>query len=76
MTRPRPLLLVSLASLGWAFSFGLGAPLAALWMKQAGHTAATVGLNTSLYYLGVAVASLLADARANHGDVDLFHQIR
>jgi MFS family permease len=51
--------LLSLASLGWAFSFGLGAPLASLWLKRAGLSAAAVGLNTSLYYLGVALASPL-----------------
>jgi MFS family permease len=53
------LALLSLTSLGWAFSFGLGAPLASLWLKRAGLSAATVGLNTSFYYLGVALASPL-----------------
>lgn len=53
----RALALVSLASLGWAFSFGLGAPLAALWLTDRGQGAAAVGLNTALYYLGVAAAS-------------------
>ncbi len=65
MSAPSPrrpgtaLVLLSLTSLGWAFSFGLGAPLASLWLKQAGLSAAAVGLNTSLYYLGVALASPL-----------------
>jgi MFS family permease len=53
----RPLALVSMASLGWAFSFGLGAPLASLWLRDAGCSAGTIGLGTSLYYLGVAVAA-------------------
>ena len=53
----RRLALISVASLGWAFSFGLGAPLAALWLKQAGASGWTIGLNTSLYYLGVALAA-------------------
>jgi MFS family permease len=53
----RPLALVSLASLGWAFSFGLGAPLASLWLRAAGCSAGLIGLSTSLYYLGVAVAA-------------------
>jgi MFS family permease len=53
----RALLLVSLASLGWAFSFGLGAPLASLWLKDAGLGARAIGLNTACYYLGVAVAA-------------------
>jgi MFS family permease len=55
----RLLLLVSLASLGWAFSFGLGAPLASLLLKDAGCSSRTIGLNTSFYYLGVAVAAPL-----------------
>src|SRR5262249_52991473 len=61
-TRPmrlRPLALLSLASLGWAFSFGLGAPLASLWLRDAGLSARHIGLNTSFYYLGVALASPL-----------------
>jgi MFS family permease len=45
--------------LGWAFSFGLGAPLASLWLKDAQCSAGTIGLNTSVYYLGVALTSPL-----------------
>jgi cyanate permease len=55
----RTLVLVSLASLGWAFGFGLGAPLAALWLEQHGLDRSVTGLNTSLYYLGVALAAPL-----------------
>lgn len=55
----RPLPLLCVASAGWAFSFGLGAPLAALWLHDAGCSAKVIGLNTSAYYLGIAVASLL-----------------
>lgn len=55
----RVLALVSLASLGWAFSFGLGATLSALWLKDAGCSGAAIGLNTTCYYLGVALASPL-----------------
>ncbi len=50
--------MLCLASGGWAFGFGLGAPLASLWLRDAGCSAPVIGLNTSLYYLGVAVASL------------------
>lgn len=53
----RPLLMLCLASAGWAFSFGLGAPLASLWLRDTGFSARTIGLNTSLYYLGVALAA-------------------
>ena len=55
----RTLLMLCLTSAGWAFSFGLGAPLASLWLRDAGHSARIIGLNTSLYYLGVALAALL-----------------
>jgi MFS family permease len=58
-TNPRrTLALLCLASLGWAFSFGLGAPLAALWLRDAGCSARVIGLNTSIYYLGVALTSV------------------
>jgi MFS family permease len=61
-TSPRPLAAVCLAGLGWAFSFGVGAPLAALWMRDAGCSAKIVGLNTSVYFLGAAAAALWAPA--------------
>lgn len=53
----RTLGMLCLASSGWAFSFGLGAPLASLWLRDAGHSAGIIGLNTSLYYAGVALAA-------------------
>jgi MFS family permease len=56
----RTLTAVCLAGLGWAFSFGLGAPLAALWMRDSGCSAKIVGLNTSIYFLGAAAAALWA----------------
>jgi MFS family permease len=49
--------MLCLASGGWAFGFGLGAPLASLWLRDAGCSAPVIGLNTSLYYLGVSLAS-------------------
>jgi MFS family permease len=49
--------MLCLASGGWAFGFGLGAPLASLWLRDAGYSARVIGLNTSLYYLGVALAA-------------------
>ena len=51
------LFVLCLGSGGWAFGFGLGAPLASLWLRDAGHSARVIGLNTSLYYLGVALAA-------------------
>jgi MFS family permease len=45
------------ASVLWAFSFGVNAPLAALWMQEAGCGDTLVGLNTGVYYLGIALAA-------------------
>jgi MFS family permease len=53
----RTLVPLCLASVCWAFSFGLSAPLASLWLAHAGCGATTIGLNTSLYYLGIALAA-------------------
>ncbi len=53
----RTLCLVSLASLGWAAGAGLLLSLAPVWMHAAGASPAAIGLNTALYYLGVAAAS-------------------
>jgi MFS family permease len=46
------------AALCWAFSFGVGAPLASLWLQDAGYSATVIGLNTGVYYLGIAVAAI------------------
>jgi MFS family permease len=53
----RTLVLLCLASACWAFGFGLGAPLASLWLRDAGCSARLIGLNTSIYYFGIAVSS-------------------
>ncbi len=55
----RALLLLCLASAGWAFSFGLGGPLTSLWLETTGVNKTLIGLNTSLYYFGVALAAPL-----------------
>jgi len=52
------LAVLCLASAGWAFSFGIGATLAAPLLADAGYDKTTIGLNTSIYYFGVAVASV------------------
>lgn len=53
----RALITICLASAGWGFGFGLGAPLASLWLRDAGHAATLIGLNTAIYYMGIAVAA-------------------
>jgi MFS family permease len=55
----RTLLALCPASLCWAFGFGVGAPLASLWLKDAGCSATVIGLNTGTYYLGTALAATL-----------------
>jgi MFS family permease len=55
--------------MGWAFSFALGVEVAPLWLKDAGFSPKAIGLNTSAYYLGVAVASVFVPGlmgRAGH----------
>src|SRR5262249_18880330 len=49
--------ILCLASAGWAFGFGLGAPLASLWLGDAGFDTDTIGLNAGTYYLGIALAA-------------------
>jgi MFS family permease len=53
----RTLAALCLVSAGWAFSFGLGAPLASLWLNGAGYSDSVVGLNTGVYYLGIALTA-------------------
>lgn len=50
-------LIVCVASAAWAFSFGLGAPLASLWLRDAGQSDTVIGLNTACHYLGIAAAA-------------------
>jgi MFS family permease len=56
----RTLLVVCLAAGCWAFGFGLAAPsgLCSLWLQQAGCNDTLIGLNTSIYYFGILLASL------------------
>jgi MFS family permease len=59
-SRPTPRWLPSVCAAGlcWAFSFGAGAPLASLLLQDAGSSRTVIGLNTGVYYLGIALASL------------------
>jgi len=53
----RWLVQLCLAALFWSFSFGLSAPLASLEMQAAGCSDSMIGLNTGVYYLGIAAAA-------------------
>jgi MFS family permease len=57
--RVRELRVLCLAAVCWAFSFGLSAELAPVWLQAHGYSFTTIGLNTSLYYLGIALAAVL-----------------
>lgn len=54
----RVLVVLCLVSAGWAFSFGLSAPLASLQISDAGQSDDVVGLNTGVYYFGIAVTAI------------------
>jgi MFS family permease len=54
----RTLIVLCLVSAGWAFNFGLGAPLASLWLSDTGYSDTVVGLNTGVYYLGIALTAI------------------
>jgi MFS family permease len=53
----RNLIVICLAVAGWSFGFGLGAPLASLWLRDSGSPDSLIGLNTGVYYLGIAIAA-------------------
>src|SRR5262249_15864976 len=44
------------------FSFGVEAPLASLWLQDAGHGQTLIGLNAAIYFLGIAAAAGLVPA--------------
>jgi MFS family permease len=51
------LFLLCLTATGWSFSFGLGATLAPLWLQDHGWKYATPGVNTGIYYGGIALTA-------------------
>jgi MFS family permease len=55
----RGLAVICLASGCWAFGFGVAAlsGLCSLWLERAGCNETLIGLNTSLYYGGILIAS-------------------
>jgi MFS family permease len=55
----RFLLLICLASAGWAFSFGVGTQVVSHWLRAQDLSDGAIGLNHSTYYLGLALAALL-----------------
>jgi MFS family permease len=62
LERPRTLILLGLATVCWAFSFGVDAPLASLWLQEAGRGQTVIGLNAAVYFLGIAAAAGLVPA--------------
>ena len=45
--RSRSLVVICVASVCWAFNFGVGTLLASLWLQQEGHSDTVIGLNTA-----------------------------
>jgi len=55
----RALLVICAASALWGFNFGAGAPTASLWLHDHGSRDTVIGLNTAVYYLGIALTAPL-----------------
>jgi MFS family permease len=55
----RALLLICAAGALWGFNFGTGAPVASLWLHDHGGSDTVIGLNTAVYYLGIALTAPL-----------------
>jgi MFS family permease len=55
----RALFLICAASALWGFNFGAGAPTASLWLHDHDSSDTVIGLNTAVYYLGIALAAPL-----------------
>jgi MFS family permease len=53
----RWIVLLCLTSFLWSLGFGTSAPLASLWLQDAGIQDTFIGLNTGIYYLGIVVAA-------------------
>jgi MFS family permease len=58
ISQGKALFVICTASACWAFSFGLSGPLASLWLQKAGCSDTIIGLNTAIYYAGLALAAL------------------
>lgn len=57
LSSPWKLLVLCLVSCCWAFSFGAGSALASVFLEEAGYSATVIGVNTGIYYLGIALTS-------------------
>src|SRR5262245_4648906 len=53
----RSLLIICAASALWGLNFGAGAPAASLWLHDHGSGDTVIGLNTAVYYLGIALTA-------------------
>lgn len=55
----RALLAICAASALWGFNFGADAPTASLWLHDYNGSDTVIGLNTAVYYLGIALTAPL-----------------
>ena len=58
----RALVFLCALSGSWAFSFGLEAPLASLWLRDQGCSITAIGVNNAAYYLGILAAAAAVPA--------------
>jgi MFS family permease len=56
-TPGRTLALICLVNACWAFSYGVEAPIASLWLRDHGLTDTLIGLNAAVYYVGMLLAA-------------------
>jgi MFS family permease len=55
----RALLVICAGGTLWGANFGAGAPTASLWLRDHGHGDTVIGLNTAVYYFGIAITAPL-----------------
>ncbi|MBO0698351.1 MAG: MFS transporter [Zavarzinella sp.] len=53
----RGLVVICAASALWGSNFGAGAPTASLWLRDHGSHDTVIGLNTAVYYFGIALTA-------------------
>lgn len=59
MTPGMRLVMICLSAGGWAVTFGLGSQVTTHWLRDHGVSDTAIGVMHALYYLGVALASLV-----------------
>ena len=58
----RALLVICLACVAWAVSFGLGSQVISHWLSHRGYSDTAIGINHTAYYLGLTLAAIFVPA--------------